>query len=451
MRKQKSNTTKQIRCSTIVISLALLVAACGPSGGGSSPTAGQPATGEDQMCSAGITAETGSYFEELNSATATPPEAETGSLRYRNVAVRLEKLRSDLSAGKGRIRLDLFPDKVTDVILEKIQMDSEQAIIASGRVANEENGQVSLVVGKESMVANIHSDTGKRYKVEYRGDNTHTIQELEDNDSEGCEALAAPAGADEASAQAVADGTGANGSAESGQDGSQAYTVPVIDMLVAYTPGARAGAGGTEAMKSLIKMGIADTNRAFQNSGVRLAVRLVGTMEVRQNDTGNFSGDLDRLKSKTDGRWDEVHAERVRLGADQVTLVGVYSGSGTAGIGYIRSSYSTAFTIVKYRAFSIYSFSHELGHNIGLNHSDGYVNYSGRFRTIMAYGSVPRILRYSNPSLPYNGYLTGDSYHRSAQLLNSYGTSTSTFSPMKVSTGLDVMVDVGIVPRPGGC
>src|SRR5690606_18946445 len=96
------------------------------------------------------------------------------------------------------------------------------------------------------------------------------------------------------------------------------YKASILDILVAYTPQARSKAGGRDALKALIQMGITDTNRALRDSGANLSVRLVGTLEVKQNDRGNFSQDLDLLKGNGDGRWDEVHRERKRLGADQV-------------------------------------------------------------------------------------------------------------------------------------
>jgi hypothetical protein len=179
-------------------------------------------------------------------------------------------------------------------------------------------------------------------------------------------------------------------------------------------------------MLALIQMGIADTNTAFAGSGVNLKVRLVGTMETFSNETSNMSNDLSSLRSTTDSKWNEVHAERRRLAADQVSLIGAYQNYSTpGGIGYVNSTASTAFTIVKSRYFKYFTFGHELGHNIGLRHSDGYVNSTGRFRTIMAYGSEPRIRRYSNPLINYNGYLTGDSDQNSSAILNARGGITA--------------------------
>ena len=177
-------------------------------------------------------------------------------------------------------------------------------------------------------------------------------------------------------------------------------------------------------------------------------MRLVGTLALKQNDSGNFSSDLSALKSKTDGKWDEVHAERTRLGADQVTVVGNYPGGSVAGIGYIGATASSAFTVVKRSMFSQYTFTHELGHNIGLQHSDGYVNSTGAFRTIMAYGSVPRILRYSSSTLTYKSYATGNSSHNSAAILNANGKMTASLVATKITTNPSTDIPISTNPNP---
>lgn len=179
-------------------------------------------------------------------------------------------------------------------------------------------------------------------------------------------------------------------------------------------------AGGSDAIKALIQMGVADSNKAYQTSGVNLSLRLVGTIAVTQAES-SFTSDLTALKSTSDGKWDAVHAERTRVGADLVALVAYYSNSSTAGIGYVGSTYSSGFSITKTTAFKQFSFTHELGHNIGLKHEDGYENSSGKFRTVMAYGTYTRIARFSNPAIDYNGYATGTSSNNSAAKINANG------------------------------
>lgn len=414
---------------SISILCGLLIPACGKINQGSELS---PADA-DQL--AELPANEPAYFEEVSTATAKPPTDEAQPLRYRYVKANVEALKETLRSGRKAMRLDLFADTPLNVSVEDVQILSPDNIVMTGRILGKQLSSVSLVIRKGIVMSNIHQGAeSSRYSLEYTAAGTHLVRETMDYDSGDCKEVHAPAPDAGDNGQSIVEGAGE-------EDLNRAQTTTgakIIDMLVAYTPSARSVVGGTDAMIARIQMGIADTNRAFSNSGVKLAVRLAGTIETRSNDTGDFSYDLDRLRGKYDGRWDEVHAKRAAVGADQVTLVGRYYGSSTAGIGFIRATSSSAFTIVKYSTFNIYTFSHELGHNIGLQHSDGYVNSSAGFRTIMAYGSYPRILRFSNPYITYNGYRTGTSSQYSVSKLNSYGPTVSGFVATKFSSSTAV-------------
>lgn len=372
---------------------------------------------------------------------------EPGSLRSRTVRMNVAALKQTLlTSVQRRIHLDLFNDTPMEVYVEKLVKVSENNLVMTGHM-NDENSSVSLVINDNQVVANVHPENGLRYTIRPQGADAHVIQEFQDVPEEGAQSI----GNGEDPTCLAVPSPEARVEAPMMTDVAMA-TTPVIDMLVAYTPSALAKMGSVSAMKALIQTGIADTNRSFVNSGVNLSVRLVGIMALRQNESTDFSGDLTALRSNGDGKWDEVHAERARLGADQVSVVAVYPNNGVAGIGYIKAGVSSAFTITKTGGFSQYSFTHELGHNVGLQHSDGLVNSSGSFRTIMAYGSVPRILRFSNPKLAYNGYSTGDSSHNSASILNAYGNTTANLVASKVSSGSGSDVPpISGAPSSGGC
>src|SRR5438132_1367564 len=53
----------------------------------------------------------------------------------------------------------------------------------------------------------------------------------------------------------------------------------IIDLFVAYTPAARAAAGSTAAVTSLIALGVSETNQAYATNGLPARLRLVGTYE----------------------------------------------------------------------------------------------------------------------------------------------------------------------------
>lgn len=361
---------------------------------------------------------TGDIFVEI-APEIQPDVLEQGmgrrTLRKRDVAVRMDAFKRAVRSGAGgRIRMGLFSGKQIDIEIESVQSLSEDNAIVTGKIAGEATSTATIVMKDEAFVANIHEErTGEHYEVRHSGDGVHTVRSLGPDSIAGCAAIPAPAAPFESTASIATPEDFEIGN-------STVLATPVIDMLVGYTPAARASQGGTSGMQALIQMGVADTNRALTDSGANLRVRLVGMLEMTQNESSDFYADLDALRLTTDGKWDLIHSVRKRLGADQVTLVGLYAHNYTiAGIGYVNATASSAFTIVRTSAFGMYTFSHEFGHNLGLNHEDGLENPVARFRTIMAYGTQPRIRRFSNPNIPYNGAATGDSTHHSVKIINA--------------------------------
>jgi hypothetical protein len=206
-------------------------------------------------------------------------------------------------------------------------------------------------------------------------------------------------------------------------------TYPVIDVLVGYTPAALTLAGGTSAMNSEIALAISTTNTAYADSGVTGRVRLAGSTALSENLTLNNTS-LDRLTNPSDGHSDQVHALRNSTGADLVSVL--TKDSSSCGLAWLLDGLSSApaqspygFSLVDLScASSNYSFPHELGHNMGLDHDRyvepnptlfpyavGYVNTTNRWRTIMAYNNqcadlgftCTRLGRFSNPDQTYLG------------------------------------------------
>ena len=197
--------------------------------------------------------------------------------------------------------------------------------------------------------------------------------------------------------------------------------------MVVYTPLAKHREGGRAAIEALIDLFVAETNQAYENSGVIHRVRLVLREEVDyfEEVEGNHLG---RLAGDSDGYMDHIHDLRDLYAADIVHLVvGRHNYCGAAA--GVPSVYALTVNVC-----GGITFAHELGHNMGLNHDRyevgvplrganyGYVNQrafepdapgSSRWRTIMAYNDqchedevvigCPRVSYFSNPEKTYNG------------------------------------------------
>lgn len=196
-----------------------------------------------------------------------------------------------------------------------------------------------------------------------------------------------------------------------------------VDMLVVYTPAARAQAGSTTAMVTAINAYVALANTCYSNSDVAVRMRLVGTAEVSYTESSSsMSTDLSWVAGNS-----TVATLRNTYGADLVCLVRRGAAGGAAGVGYLGSGSSSfsgyAFCVVADDyADSNITFPHEVGHNFGSNHDRGNAgnptggyNFGWRFtgndavqyRTVMAYAPGTRIPYFSNPSINYQGVATG--------------------------------------------
>ncbi len=198
-----------------------------------------------------------------------------------------------------------------------------------------------------------------------------------------------------------------------------------VDIFVAYTPAARAYAGGVNGMVASINSYVALTNTCYANSDIAITLRLVGTAEVNYVESSSFNTDLTRFQNLSDGYMDEIGTLRDTFGADLCTLIRRDAAAGVAGLGYVGNGTPSfapyAFSVVAdVWASGNLAFPHELGHNYGALHdrqnASGstyaygwrfYGNNGQQYITVMAYYPGTRIPYFSNPSITYQGQPTG--------------------------------------------
>jgi hypothetical protein len=323
-----------------------------------------------------------------------------------------------LSGARARGRMlhfNLFPDLTFDATVESTEARGVNDYTLTGRLADHPDSSFALSVKDGVMIANFRPIGGKLYTVRYFGNGLHDLNESDATKYPPCTTGPEQEVRVTASNPAVQKDDPADSGVVAPDAGDKA------DVIVLYTPGARAAAGGTAAMQALINLAVSEANTAYQQSQINLQLRLVFQSEIP------FFGDnLDSSNLNSLSNNGQVQALRNAYGADLVSLM--VNDSSSCGLGYVMTGSastnfaSSGFTLVHWDcATGYYSYAHELGHNMGCAHDyagggNGLYPYSHghhftgggiNYRSIMSYGSETRVQRFSNPNVTYAGASTG--------------------------------------------
>jgi len=179
-----------------------------------------------------------------------------------------------------------------------------------------------------------------------------------------------------------------------------------IRVLVGFTPAAEAQFTNILAE---INNQINIANSAYNSGNINFNIELALAYRVAYTAVSNNSDNLSRWRGTSDGFMDEVHGLRSLWRADQCALIV----PGGGGVAYLDLDYQDQFSVTGTGNFGVYTFHHELGHNMLCTHDvvntsqpgtipyAGWGDPTGCFRTIMAYqaacgtGSCPRVNLFS--------------------------------------------------------
>ena len=225
---------------------------------------------------------------------------------------------------------------------------------------------------------------------------------------------------------------------------------PVVTVLVVYTANAAADLGGAAGVEALAANAVAQTNLAYQDSGVVHRLELAGVRRaVDYQEASESQVNLDRLTNTDDGYLDAVHGWRDQAAADLVVLIvepmSDYCGSAWIMLEADPAYASQAFAVASWDCVqSNLSFAHETGHLFGADHEPSqagqgifpfayaWVDCVNGFRTVMAYGDEcavrpQRVAQFSSRDHLYQGFPAGDDLHDNARTLNRTAPTVALF------------------------
>ena len=208
----------------------------------------------------------------------------------------------------GPTPLRMFSTHDLTVVLSEAQpRESGARALSSG--PGQPDGSATLVV-RGAMVTGRVVSGGRIYSIRPLGDGLHAIVTVDETrfppeHPESFERLE----------QAPQD---APPTPERRGDTRGGDSVPVIDVLVVFTPAVRAA---TVDPDGLAHLAIAQMNRSFLNSFAAAKVRLVHSTEVAYSEAAGYQAAVNHLMSPDDGQLDEVQGHRDQRGADMVALL----------------------------------------------------------------------------------------------------------------------------------
>ena len=254
------------------------------------------------------------------------------------------------------------------------------------------DNETNLVMRDGRIFGSVTVD-GKRYMVRAASDNSHVVAEIQtkndrkDHDERAYKALARTVPSF-TTLVTPSMSRPANGRFEFSEYDQEKYLaqaraqfggktalaavpsdyIPVVRILVNYTPAARSKIGAQDIQLAIDGF-VNELNGAVTNSQSKVRFSLAYAAPVSYIESGNDYTDLVRYMDSTDSFMPEIHSQRQIHLADVAVLLN-YVDDDACGISPVYANANQAFSVVDIGcAITQRSFSHEIGHLFGALHN----------------------------------------------------------------------------------
>ena len=195
-------------------------------------------------CHPGKAAEAPGVFVSLYDSRTTLDKQAADPTIFRSRFVRINwdtvsSADSGQTSKSGRLTLNFFEDAIFNTVLDRREVHSARKSTWSGHIEGVQVSQVTLVVEDGVMVGNIRI-ADSYFQIRYAGADVHVVQQIDESRF--------PPEGEPIPVRLPAQGTIQDFGMTAADDGS------IFDVMVVYTPSARAAAGGTAAMNALINL-----------------------------------------------------------------------------------------------------------------------------------------------------------------------------------------------------